>query len=284
MLHKFGLVETTTKRVKVGDTFGRLEVIAIGVTKGTPRYKAICKCSCDSEIKAIRFDALLNGFTQSCGCLQKERTTTHGLTNSVHYSRWHNMIDRCENTENHSYSRYGGRGIKVCEKWHDLKNFVADLPDGYEDGLEMDRVNNEGDYEPNNIRWVSKSKNCDNRCTGNIIEFNGKKQSLTRWAEEMGIRWESLYARIYISKWAIEKALTAKKMSLSEAGSRGCAVRWNGHIAKKKPLPRVFKTINFEGKQVTMSELSKITGITVKLLRKRIFERKWSIEKATSVV
>ena len=173
MLSEFGLVETRAKSVKVGDKFGRLEVVAVGQRDGTYRYYAICKCSCGSDIKSIRMDNLTDGLVVSCGCYQKEQTTSHGLTSSEHYGRWRNMMDRCYNRQNAAYKNYGGRGVKVCDAWHDVSTFVSELPDGYFEGAEMDRINNDGDYEPGNIRWADKSLNCDNRRSGHMMTIEG---------------------------------------------------------------------------------------------------------------
>lgn len=165
MLQKFGLVETTTTAVTVGDTYGRLTVIAVGQKPKTYRKYAMCRCSCGYESKAIRIDSLKDGSISSCGCLHKEVVTKHHQYQSVHYHRWVHMIDRCDNPNCSQYLNYGGRGIKVCAQWYDINQFIKDLPKGYNDGLEIDRIDNDGDYEPSNIRWVTKKVNTNNRRT-----------------------------------------------------------------------------------------------------------------------
>lgn len=152
MLERFGLIETSAKAIGVGERFGRLTVVAVGQVPGTYRYMAVCKCLCGGPLKAVRFDGLKNGAVVSCGCFWREKVTTHGVTNSGHYDRWRHMMDRCYNPDCASYESYGGRGIRVCDRWHDVGAFVADLPAGFEPGLEMDRIDNDGDYEPGNIR------------------------------------------------------------------------------------------------------------------------------------
>lgn len=106
---------------------------------------------------------------------------THGLTKSPHYHRWRHMMDRCYNPTCDAYKDYGGRAIKVDERWHDIRNFVDELPDGYQEGLEIDRINNDGHYEPGNVRWATRQQNSDNRRNARLIEYDGRKQSLSAW-------------------------------------------------------------------------------------------------------
>lgn len=315
MLSDFGLVPTKASAVNVGDRFGRLEVEAVGQVPGAYRYKAVCRCDCGT-VKAVRFDGLINGAVIGCGCVRKERTTTHGLHGSEHYDRWRHMLDRCYNEESSSFKDYGGRGIKVCQRWHDIKNFVADLPDGYRKGLEIDRIDNDGDYEPGNVRWSTRAENCDNRRSGRPITHNGKTQSCTKWAEETGIQRSIIQSRLDNFGWGIEEALTTPVLGI---GKRRDPERFQvgGEFLTMKeiaartgaPYPTVVKRIKafgwpiekvmserdmnsedgrrgrskkfeFNGEQATINEISAATGISVKLLRKRLCERGWPIEKA----
>lgn len=283
MLELFGLKKTKSQVVKPGDVFGRLEVLDTGIRDGR-RYYAICQCSCGSELRSVRFDSLVNGVTLACGCLQKEKATTHGLHKSPHYSRWRLMIDRCINPNSSAYHNYGARGIKVCERWLSIKSFIEDLPPGYFDGAEMDRIDNDGNYEPGNIRWATESENADNKRSRRDITFNGKTQSLTRWAEETGIEVSMIWDRLSKLNWSVERALTEHPMPMVDVVKRASAVRWSEHTKKEvvRKTDRKHRIVNFKGKDITLPELSNETGISVKLLYKRIFERKWDIEKATS--
>lgn len=282
MITEFNLEKSNSKVVVVGDKFGRLTVLETGKRAGR-KYFAVCQCDCGSDPKAIRFESLLSGLTSSCGCYQRQQSTTHGLTKSPHYKRWLHMIDRCTNESCAAYKDYGGRGIKVCDRWLDVANFVADLPDGYFDGAEIDRIDNDGDYEPGNVRWATTSDNCDNRRSGRYLTHNGKTQSISRWAEETGINEGTLRSRIDDSGWSISDALEASVLSASESGKIGCASRWAGHTAKPKKTPRhlLVRRFEYQGKNLSIREISDLTGISVDLLRKRICERGWPIEKAT---
>jgi hypothetical protein len=282
MLRKFGLVETNAKAVHPGRRYGRLKVLATGQRPGTYRYYAVCQCDCESRPKAVRFDGLLAGTTLSCGCLQSDRSTTHGLTKSPHYSRWRHMMDRCYNPQCARYADYGGRGIRVCKRWHDIRKFVVELPPGFHKGLEIDRIDNDGNYRPGNVRWAVRKVNAGNRRSARMLKFKGITQSATGWAQEYGIPLSIITARIDNFGWSVERAITEPVADVVENMRRAQTIRWIGHVKRYRPPPRVLKRFPFRGKDRTIREMSEITGISVDLLRKRICERKWSVERATA--
>jgi hypothetical protein len=187
------------------------------------------------------------------------------------------MIDRCNNPQNGSYKDYGGRGIKVCFKWRDFFKFAADLPNDYFEGAEIDRIDNNGNYEPGNIRWATRYVQARNRRSTVNIEFKGKEQCLTDWASDLNLNISSLTERI--EAWGIGKALTTPK------GTR-LYNRWDGHVKSPERLAalakpkKILNTVEYNGKIYTIAELSIECGISIKLLNKRIFERKWTVEKA----
>ena len=114
------------------------------------------KCFCGNEFEAITSN-IKSGLQKSCGCLINQDKITHGLTNHILYTTWNNMIQRCHNSEHKYYKDYGGRGITVCERWHSVENFIGDMLPTYEEGLSLDRINPNGNYEPSNCRWATKS-------------------------------------------------------------------------------------------------------------------------------
>ena len=191
--------------------------------------------------------------------------------------RWANMLDRCDNPENASYKNYGGRGIKVYVGWYDFLVFIDDLPNDYFKKADLDRIDNDGNYEPGNIKWSTRSENCKNRRTNRFIKFNGEKKCISDWARLLNLNVTSLMERL--DNWSLEDALTLPK------GTR-LHNRWDDHIKTPKRLAQLAKPkkqlrlYSYENKQYTMMELSKLSGIPSKLLRKRINERKWSIERA----
>ena len=142
--------------------FGKLTAI-----KYVKNRKWICKCSC-GKLKEINSSSLLRGLTKSCGCLRKKisakNSTSHGLSKHKLYNVWNTMKSRCSNKKHNRYHRYGGRGIIVCKKWKE--NFVEfykwAISNGWKEGLQIDRKNNDGNYCPSNCRFVTNIENYRN--------------------------------------------------------------------------------------------------------------------------
>ena len=158
-----------------GQTFGLLTALRFdGMHKSRAMW--ICRCECGVE-KRIAGKFLRNGDTKSCGCAKKEharimgsvRHVRHGHSpdgkKSTEYVTWDSMIQRCTNKNNHAWKDYGGRGIFVCERWMIFDNFFSDM--GFRPpGLQLDRRNNDGGYEPSNCRWVDrKTQQSNRRCS-----------------------------------------------------------------------------------------------------------------------
>jgi len=199
-----------------GQRFGRL--VALYPT-GERRNSYIvwhCRCDCGNEVDVIT-SSLTTGHTNSCGCYSREctikRSTTHGMAQQRErhpvYYIWSAMIQRCENPNNHNYKDYGGRGIKVCEEWHDAKVFIEwALTSGWGKGLTLDRIDNDSDYKPSNCRWVTRKEQAWNKRNNHLITFNGKTQSLAAWSDETGIPYGTLESRINKLYWPIKRALS----------------------------------------------------------------------------
>lgn len=133
--------------------------------------------------------------------------TTHGMKNTRLYRVWHGIKTRCLNSNDTSYSRYGGRGIEICDSWIDFENFMEwALKNGYSDDLEIDRIDNDGNYEPNNCRFTTIKENQNNKSTNRLITINNRTQTLTQWADEYGLSHEILSYRIK-KRWSEEKLL-----------------------------------------------------------------------------
>lgn len=145
----------------------------------------------------MRSDSLVRAYkpTQSCGCLKKEQDRINLTKNHKHkmanlnplYGVWVAMKQRCENPSNPRYEHWGGRGIKVCDEWLEFDNFYYwALMNGYEEGLSIDRINVDGDYEPSNCRWITLQEQNENRRTTIKIEYNGKVYCLKGLCKELG--------------------------------------------------------------------------------------------------
>ena len=180
-----------------GQRFGMLTVIARAVND--PAGKAMWNfiCDCGNE-KTVRQEYLKKG-TPNCGCYSKKLQTTnlvHGLNDHPLAVIWRAMLFRCENPKAHNYERYGGRGITVCERWHDLKNFVEDLEEGYAPGLQLDRIDNDGPYSPENCRWVTAKENNRNKRNNRFITTAFGTKTLSEQAEITGVSAATISERI----------------------------------------------------------------------------------------
>lgn len=149
--------------------------------------------------------SLRSGNTKSCGCLRKEmlvkRQTVHGMAKSQErhplYIVWASMKSRCYNPNEPSYKNYGGRGIKMCDEWMDFVPFMKwALNNGYREGLEIDRIDNNGNYEPGNCRFVTRSENQLNKRNNRCITIDGVTKTVSEWAEIAGLPLTTIYSRL----------------------------------------------------------------------------------------
>lgn len=186
----------------VGQRYGRLVVIEFSHCRNKKRFWK-CRCDCGNEVVVSRMQ-LRNGDTKSCGCLHKERSSENGKKNKKHGWSKHSlfnvhqgMIRRCEDFACKSYGYYGGRGIKVCNEWHDIETFVEwAMNNDYKKGLEIDRIDNNGHYEPSNCRWVTHKENGNNKRNNHIIEVNGEKLTISQAADKYNVDRRTIHQRI----------------------------------------------------------------------------------------
>lgn len=190
--------------------FGKLTVISIGGKTSSGGYKWNCDCEYGKQ-KEISSSNLLRGLSISCGCGHFGKTTKHGLSKSRLYSTHVLMMRRCYDTKDVSYKSYGGRGITVCERWHNIANFIEDNSD-YTPGLSIDRIDNNSGYSPENCRWATKKQQQRNMRTNRIITAFGKAMCLSEWSEITGLKLTTIRTRINRG-WDNEKALSTKKQN-----------------------------------------------------------------------
>lgn len=184
--------------------YGRLTVVSeVKINVGNRNRMFVnCVCDCGKEIQ-IRKDCLQRGDSRSCGCLKKEQDkknlgrATHKKSNTRLYKIWLGMKARCNNENVECYSRYGGRGIKVCEEWNSsFEPFEKwALENGYNTKMTIDRIDNEKGYSPTNCRWLTNKEQCNNRRTTNKIMFKGKEMSLMQIHETTGVSYDILRRR-----------------------------------------------------------------------------------------
>lgn len=193
-----------------GDKYGRLTVVA-EVEGSSYSRRILCKCDCGKN-KIVDLVKLLNGNTKSCGCLKKElrikQNTTHGLTNHPLYTVWNSMKGRCMNPKDPSYRNYGARGISICDEWLDFRCFYEwAMASGYTKGLTIERINNDGDYCPENCCWIPREEQSANRRMNRFLTFAGQTKTMSQWAKEFGLKRETIRDRIKRG-WSVEKAIT----------------------------------------------------------------------------
>ena len=192
----------------INKKFGKWTVVS-----EAPKRKNIiywnCVCDCGTK-KAVNGQNLRDGKTQSCGCERDKaasRTqTTQGMYKTRLYAIWMGIKNRCRP----GYKNYGDRGITICSEWKNSFEAFRDwaIANGYSDNLVIDRENNDGNYTPENCRWIANKQNSRNTRANNNFTFQGKTQCLSAWAEEYEINYKTLFSRINQYGWSIEKALT----------------------------------------------------------------------------
>lgn len=201
-----------------GQRFGRIVVLEDTHTRDKYRNE-IWKCKCDcGKIIFKSSDLLRSKNSNSCGCLANELTrirnkqmfTTHGYGNEDRLHRiWIGIKTRCYNKNDPGYKNYGSRGIVMCDEWkNDFMNFRNwATTHGYNDNLSIDRVNNDGNYEPSNCRWATLEQQGNNKRNNHLIEYNGEIHTLQEWCEKINIKYATLESRLRIG-WSIERAFT----------------------------------------------------------------------------
>lgn len=207
-----------SKENLAGNKYGRLTVIEqtddYVYPNGKRRAQWLCMCECGNIIK-VEQSNLKRGNSNSCGCYNDElrilRSTTHGDRRTRLYGIWTNIKSRCYNPNSTSYSNYGARGILMCDEWKDsYYNFKSWANEsGYIDSndVTIERVDVNGGYSPENCIWASPKEQANNRRNTVFFTHNNETHSLSEWADITGIKYHTLFARIYKLNWDFEKAI-----------------------------------------------------------------------------
>jgi len=237
--------------LQAGDKFGKLTLIeSIYQGKGKSN-KWLCSCDCGNETKVFSYNFRNGNTTQCADCVIKSRAknrTRHGdLAGgkcALEYSCWIQIKMRCYNKKNKRYERYGGRGITVCDKWlNDYSQFLKDMGRRPDDCSSIDRIDNDGNYEPGNCKWANVYDQAKNKSNNVMLTLNGKTTHLLEWERITGIKERTIARRLKIG-WSHEKALTHKVRSAI--------------------------MLEFKGERKTIEQWSDIVGISHSAIRRRM--------------
>ena len=247
---------------EIGKRYGRLTVVAFShyrkLQKGALRIYT-CRCDCGSQLEANRTN-LRCGITASCGCLQKDRASASSLKHGMakrcpEYTAWLLMKSRCLNPKNRSWTRYGGRGIQIYAEWIDsFQSFFQYLGPKPTPKHSIDRINNDGNYEPGNVRWATAVEQANNKSTNRMVTVDGRSHTVSQWSREVGIHPSSLHERLSLLGWDEKDA-----------------------VLLKRTQP---KRIEYNGRSLTIRQWSEYTGIPYYALKSRINSPKWTIKDA----
>lgn len=194
----------------IGHRFTRLVVVDfVGYRMAGQRSRRHyrCRCDCGAEVVAHQ-GPLASGQKTSCGCLTRERRTTHGQSKTRVYAVWRAMHARCSNPRNQQYKNYGARGIRVCKRWRDFAAFISDMGVRPVRGT-LERKDVNGHYEPKNCRWATQTEQGNNKRVNVILALDGKAQTIAQWARQLHMNHSTIWYRIKHG-WPTEEALKAR--------------------------------------------------------------------------
>ena len=296
-----------------GSNFDRWTVLSFAGKRQNGNEYWNCKCSCGTE-RQVSVSGLKSGRSRSCGCYSAEvaglHVVRHGCTRnrkkSPEYVTWQSILNRCRNEKNSRYKDYGGRGIIICDRWAEsFQIFLDDMGTKPTPNHSIDRVDNNGNYCPENCRWSTKKEQSRNTRSNRILTCNGRSQCIAAWACELGVNHEVIRTRLKLG-WSTEDALftdvAARDTAFSYNGRVQSVTDWanelgisystlnsrlkSGWSPKKSvetPVKRnVPKLISFNGKTQTILEWANEVGIAKSCLKFRL-KAGWSLEKALAI-
>lgn len=192
-----------------GKRYGKLLVrYYVGKRGGQPYW--LCQCDC-GQYTVVYAGSLRRGATNSCGCLAQECAKsrgTHRMTGTAEYCTWTRIIQRCTDTKYHGYHKYGGRGISICGRWRQsFEAFLEDIGPRPTPKHSIDRIDNDGNYEPGNCRWATAREQANNRRTNRLLTVDGETWTVAQWAERTGLPDHVIRTRLHRG-WTPRRAIT----------------------------------------------------------------------------
>ena len=191
-----------TFKMTAGQRYNRLVSIRPHESDRPGRRRWVFQCDCGNTLVSLTASVRIKD-TQSCGCLHRENVANlgrsskkHGLSKMPEYFIWCAMWQRCTDPKIKKFERYGARGITICERWKIFENFLADMGPRPSKEYSIDRVNNDGNYEPANCRWATRREQQRNRHMSRFVDFQGRKMTIAEAAEISGIKYETIRSRL----------------------------------------------------------------------------------------
>lgn len=252
-----------------GKKYGRLTVLRFKEIKKTgvgKRYLWECQCECGKK-SIVAGDVLKNGNTRSCGCLAVETrgkaSITHGKRHTALYGLWCSMKGRCGNPNNKSYKFYGARGISVCSEWENNFQSFYDwaMANGYKAGLQLDRIDTNGNYCPENCRFITQKENENNRRDNVIVDYQGTRCTLSQFAEQNELDYDRLRYLYVQCGLSIDEIFEKDYMNKQYKREKG-------------------KVYRYKGETHTLKELAEIYNVDIVTLKSRVHGMKWDIARA----
>jgi hypothetical protein len=198
----------------IGQRYGHLTVIAKVKKNKYSKFYMLVECDCGTR-KIVGQSELQQGKTTSCTCertrRRREKLTTHGMYYTPEYNSWIGMKGRCNTPSNDNYDNYGGRGIRVCDRWKKFENFYEDMGPKPDKEYTIERIDNNGNYESSNCRWATQEEQSNNKRNNRLIFYNNKTQTVAQWAKETGLNEGTIRDRLD-NGWIVEDALEEPPM------------------------------------------------------------------------
>lgn len=239
-----------------GRTFGKLTVLAAWKRAGR-RFLWECRCECGNQIFVINYN-LLNGNTSSCGCHQRSQTgkanSTHGLSGSPEFRVWQGINQRCHDPNCISFKNYGARGITVCERWLEFAAFYEDMGPRPSAAHQIERDDNNGNYEPSNCRWATQLAQANNKRSNVRVAHAGRVLTISQWSRKLGVEYATLRQRLSCG-WPIERALAEPVIARGNT-----------------------PTLTYQGQTYTLAEWAAELGCNEDSLKSRLY-RGWTADR-----
>ena len=196
--------DTPQVKVKIGQRFGCVVIVERNGTNQRQEAVWLCLCDCGKIDDVVGWHLTTKRRDSCYDC--RNTNVTHGMAKTPIYNVWRSMIKRCNVPTHKSYGYYGGRGIEVCQRWMVFENFYSDMGDKPA-GMSLDRIDNNGNYEPDNCRWATSKQQTRNKRSNRLLTLDGETKSLVEWSETLGLHPTTINKRIKAG-WAIDVALT----------------------------------------------------------------------------